>query len=147
VEVAALHILEANSPKLKGKKLLPIPPVAASTIISAGMLLIPIVLAALQEYNRISEAGATKACEHLHPILQMLWAIMKGLIRACTCALDQSAERRIYLCMIPLFIHEPALILANANQLQVQMHPEFEAKIDKVATGYLAITSMVDKDK
>jgi len=64
-EVAALHILKADSPKLKGKKLLPILPVAASTIISVGMsnaaVLIPIVLVALQEYDRTSETGAMKS--------------------------------------------------------------------------------------
>ena len=94
-----------------------------------------------------------KACEHLHPILQMLWAITRGQIRAGTCTLDQSAEGKIWstdchhLCMIPLLIPVPALLPANANQLQVQMHPEFEATINEAETGYLAITSMMDKGK
>ena len=119
---------------------------------SNAAVLIPIVLVALQEYDRTSEAGATKVCEHFCPILQMLWAIMRGRIRECTCALDRSAEGKIWstdcchLCMIPLFILVPALIPANANQLQEQMHTDL-APIDKVTTGYLAIISMMDKDK
>jgi len=51
-EVAALHVSKANIPKLKGKKLLSIPPITAIAIITAGMsnavALIPIVSAALQ---------------------------------------------------------------------------------------------------
>jgi len=82
----------------------------------------------------------------------MLWAITRGQIRAGTCTLDRSAEGKIWstdcchLCMIPLFILVPALIPANANQLQEQMHTDL-APIDKVTTGYLAIISMMDKDK
>ena len=117
------------------------------------VVLIPIVSAALQEYDRTSEAGATKAHEHLRPILQMLWVMTRGLIGACTCTLDQSEEGRIWsmdchhLCMIPPFIPAPELLPANVNPLQIQINPKFEATIDKVATGYLAITAMMDKDK
>jgi len=49
--------------------------------------------------------------------------------------------------MIPLFIPAPALLPSNINPLQIQMNPKVEASIDKVATGYLAITTMMDKDK
>jgi len=121
---------------------------------SNAVALIPIVSAALQEYYRTSsEVGATKACEHLHPILQMLWVITRGLIGACTCALDHSVEGKTWsmdchcLCMIPPFIPAPELLPANVNPLQIQMNPEFEATINKVATGYLTITTMMDKDK
>ena len=129
----------------------------AIAIITAGtsnaVVLIPIVSAALQEYDRTSEVGATKACEHLHPILQMLWAMTRGLIGACTCALNWSVEGRAWsmdhhcLCMIQLFIPTPALLPTNVNPLQVQMNPKFKATIDKATTGYLAITTKIDKDK
>jgi len=54
-EVATLHVSEANSPKLKGKKLLPIPPIMAITIITAGtsnaVALIPMCL---QHYKNMT---------------------------------------------------------------------------------------------
>jgi hypothetical protein len=90
----SLSVPDANPPKLRCKSIIMAPLLVSTRIMTTQSAdpfhLIPILSAAIQDYDRSSET--LKACTLLRPVLEFLWAAKKGLITPIMLSPHSSTE-------------------------------------------------------